>query len=334
MTVEMTETTTIDQDTRVSFIWLEITGKCQLGCEHCYADSGPTGSHGTMTGADWMRVIDEAAELGVEMVQFIGGEPTLHPDLGVLVRHALTRGLKVEVYTNLVRVTPEQWVLFELPGVRLATSYYSDEPAEHDSITGRNRSHGRTLANIAEAVQRRIQLRVGLVDVRDEQRVSEACEQLTQAGVEDIGIDRLRGVGRGVDGVEPNVAELCGNCGHGVMAVGPDGSVWPCVFSRWMSVGNVGESSLASILDGPSAMSARRELATSFAQRQPGIAGQCNPNCLPQTCQPQCGPNRQAAGECNPNCLPQTCQPQCGPNRTGRATVRVRSVDRSRGSHG
>lgn len=254
MTVEMTDTTTIDQDTRVSFLWLKITGKCQLACEHCYADSGPAGSHGSMTGADWMRVIDEAAELDVDMVQFIGGEPTLHPEFDAFVRHALSRGLKVEVYTNLVRVTPEQWALFELPGVRLATSYYSDE--------------------------------------------------------------------------------LCGNCGHGVLAVGPDGSIWPCVFSRWMSVGNVGESSLASILDGPSASSARRELATSFAQRQPGIADQCNPNCLPQTCQPQCGPNRQAAGECNPNCLPQTCQPQCGPNRTGRAAVRVRSGDRSRASHG
>jgi MoaA/NifB/PqqE/SkfB family radical SAM enzyme len=25
----------------LSFVWLEITGKCQLECAHCYADSGP-----------------------------------------------------------------------------------------------------------------------------------------------------------------------------------------------------------------------------------------------------------------------------------------------------
>lgn len=30
-----------------------------------------------MTAAHWRRVIDEAAGLGVDMVQFIGGEPTL-----------------------------------------------------------------------------------------------------------------------------------------------------------------------------------------------------------------------------------------------------------------
>ncbi len=211
MTVDVAETT-IDQQTRVSFLWLEITGKCQLACEHCYADSGPAGNHGSMTRADWMRVIDEAAELGIEMVQFIGGEPTLHPEFDMLVRYALSCGLEVEVYTNLVRVTPQQWALFELLGVRLATSYYSSEAAEHDAVTGRNSSHGRTLANIAEAVRRGVPLRVGLADLRDEQHVSEAIEQLRQVGVDDIGVDRL--------------------------------------------------------------------------------LGQCNPTCLPQTCQPQCGPNR------------------------------------------
>jgi MoaA/NifB/PqqE/SkfB family radical SAM enzyme len=25
----------------LSFVWLEVTGKCQLRCPHCYAESGP-----------------------------------------------------------------------------------------------------------------------------------------------------------------------------------------------------------------------------------------------------------------------------------------------------
>ncbi|MBO0880190.1 MAG: radical SAM protein [Mycobacterium sp.] len=62
-----------------SFLWLEITGRCQLACVHCYADSGPAGTHGSMRRADWLRVMDQAARMGVRMVQFIGGEPTLHP---------------------------------------------------------------------------------------------------------------------------------------------------------------------------------------------------------------------------------------------------------------
>lgn len=110
-----------------SFLWLEITGKCQLACVHCYADSGPAASHGSMTRADWLRMLDEAAELDVGMVQFIGGEPTLHPDLPALVEHAVLRGLAVEVFSNLVHVTPRLWDTFGQPGVRLACSYYSDD---------------------------------------------------------------------------------------------------------------------------------------------------------------------------------------------------------------
>jgi hypothetical protein len=155
-----------------------------LRCCHCYADSGPRGTHGSMVTSDWMRVIDQACDLGVSLVQFIGGEPTLQPNLGALVRHGLDRRTRVEVYTNLVRVTGTLWRLFEHEGVRLATSYYSPDAREHDSITARN-SHHRTLANIAEAVRRGIPLRAGVVDV------------LRDVGVTDISIDRLRQVGRG-----------------------------------------------------------------------------------------------------------------------------------------
>jgi hypothetical protein len=28
-------------------LWLELTGKCQLACVHCYADSGPDKGHGS-----------------------------------------------------------------------------------------------------------------------------------------------------------------------------------------------------------------------------------------------------------------------------------------------
>jgi MoaA/NifB/PqqE/SkfB family radical SAM enzyme len=139
---------------KLSFVWLEITGKCQLACTHCYADSGPTGTDGAMQPGDWLRVIDEVARLGGRMVQFIGGEPTLHQSLPQLVDRALARNLEVEVFSNLVRVSPQLWEVFARPGVRLATSYYSDIAGQHESITKGRGSYARTRANIAEAVRR------------------------------------------------------------------------------------------------------------------------------------------------------------------------------------
>ncbi|ABD12404.1 hypothetical protein ThrDRAFT_02400 [Frankia casuarinae] len=127
-----------------TFLWLEITGRCQLACGHCYADSSPLGDHGTMSAADWRAVIDAAAELGVGMVQLIGGEPTLHPGLAGLVGHALAAGLQVEIYTNLLHVTAALWKVFTLPGVRLATSYTTrpTQPAMRRSRAGRARMPG------------------------------------------------------------------------------------------------------------------------------------------------------------------------------------------------
>ncbi len=86
------------------------------------------------------------------MIQFIGGEPTLHPALPELMDHALDSGLEVEVFTNLVRVTPRMWETFSRPRVRLATSFYADGVDQHEVITGRQGSYARTKANIAETV--------------------------------------------------------------------------------------------------------------------------------------------------------------------------------------
>ncbi len=148
-----------------------------------------------MTTVDWERVITDAAATGVSMVQIIGGEPTMHPDLGGLIRHALNTGLRVEVYTNLVRITNEQWEAFRLPGVSLATSYYSDDREEHEGITGRDTLR-QTTTNIERAVQYEIPIRVGIVHVLDGQRVTEAAEMLGRLGVADVGEDRQRRLGR------------------------------------------------------------------------------------------------------------------------------------------
>jgi len=289
----------------VSFVWLEITGKCQLQCVHCYAESGPGGTHGVMETVDWIRVIEEAADLGVGMVQFIGGEPTLHPALPQLLEHALAQGLEVEVFSNLVHVTPALWELFSLPGVRLACSYYSDDAGQHAAVTGRPASHARTRANIAEAVRREVPLRVGVIDLSAEQRSDQAMLELTELGVVDVGMDRLREVGRGIASGGASTDQLCGQCASNVLAVSPSGEVWPCVFSRWLPVGNVQTSPLAEIVSGMALREVRAELGEQFARRTAGMA----PPCVPNMCDPQCGPS------CGP-----ACRPQCWPTGSGPCT--------------
>jgi MoaA/NifB/PqqE/SkfB family radical SAM enzyme len=185
-------------DTPPNLMWLELTGKCTLNCSHCYAESGPQETHGDMSLEDWVRVIDEGCEIGIENVQFIGGEPLLHPNAAELIEYAASKGLFIEVYSNLAYVPRGLWELFEQHGVNLATSWYSDNPEVHDEITGVRGSHRKTLGNITEARQRDIPLRVGMIDLGKDQNISEAAAVLVEAGVDPdrIRIDRKREFGR------------------------------------------------------------------------------------------------------------------------------------------
>lgn len=317
---------------RTRFLWLEITGSCQLECDHCYASSGPGKSHGVMTEADWCEAIRSAAQSDVSMVQFIGGEPTTHPAFRRLVELAISLGLEVEVFSNLFLVSEAVWSLLQHPQVCLATSYYASRAVVHDAITNRPGSYVRTKANIEHAISLGIKIRVGVIRLGDQQDVDAAIDELVAIGVsrERIGYDDIRGVGRGkIEAESVTESELCGNCASGVAAIMPDGTVQPCVFSRdeRFTVGNVRNSKLHDILSGSRLSSMRRALGKTFSDRRADydcppfcepVVGPCNPSCNPN-CNPQCLP--ECWPGCNPNCGP-SCSPACIPEHNCNPTNR------------
>ncbi|MFD3557424.1 radical SAM protein [Streptomyces goshikiensis] len=273
------------------FLALEITRRCQLTCpRHCYAEAGPTRGHGGMTTRDWHRIIDEAAALGTTVVQFIGGEPTLHPGFAELVGHAVRVGLRARVYTNLFRVSAGHWRLFAHPRISLATSYYSDDAAEHDAITGRIGSHARTRSHVLEAVRRGVRVRVAVLDLGGGQRAEQARAEMEALGVGEVRVDRVRAVGNAAP-LLPSTSALCGRCGVGKAAVLPDGEVAVCEIGRFLTAGSVREASLASVLAGEG-----WARATACVPHR-SSAGPCSPDCSPNddTCQPS------SSGTCNPS---------------------------------
>ncbi|MDT0488909.1 radical SAM protein [Streptomyces sp. NPDC012600] len=251
-------TTLVEPPTRgplagIQSLELEITGKCQLTCTHCLSESSPQATHGEMTPADWLSVIIDAAALGVRTIQLIGGEPTTHPNWRQFTEVALSFDQNVEVFSNLFHVAEEWWSVFERSGVTLGTSYYSDDPDEHDRITGRTGSYVRTRTHIREAVNRGIIIRAGIVEVLPGQRVQEARAELLSMGVESdrIRMDRARAVGRALlPGQGPTLDEMCGQCTRGRAAILPNGDLAGCVLSRDFPAGNVRETRLADLFGG------------------------------------------------------------------------------------
>ena len=77
----------------------ELTYRCNLQCPYCYNPLDLGNPRDDLDVATWLRVLDEAAQLGILQIGFSGGEPTLRrADLVRLVERATAHG----AYTNLI----------------------------------------------------------------------------------------------------------------------------------------------------------------------------------------------------------------------------------------
>ncbi len=128
-------------------ILFELTHRCPLQCPYCSNPVALERASNELSGAEWLRVIGEAADLGVLQVHFSGGEPTVRKDLEDLVRGAARLGL----YTNLITagVLLDERRLSNLAEAGLdhvQLSIQDSEPANADRIAGFRGGFARKLA--------------------------------------------------------------------------------------------------------------------------------------------------------------------------------------------
>jgi MoaA/NifB/PqqE/SkfB family radical SAM enzyme len=293
----------------VEFAWLEITPSCQLHCFHCYRESMPGLGHGQLKIDDWKSIIASLHSMGTQYVQFIGGEPTIHPGFCELLTFAAEVGLSIEVYTNLIGITPRMWELFSRYHVHIATSFYTNSPEIHDAITATPGSYQKTLTNIKKVLAFHLPLRVGMVRMREDQNIDGAKVLLSSLGVKRIGVDRARGVGRGTQVTQEDaVSALCGKCIERRCVVTATGEVYPCIMSRTFPLGNVFEQDITAIVGGDQMQQTVALLTTAFTKRHQGTIVDCGPD--DQDCDPECDPQDWPA--CDPDCCPATvasCEP-------------------------
>jgi MoaA/NifB/PqqE/SkfB family radical SAM enzyme len=278
----------------LDLLWLEITPKCNLECRHCYAESSPRRSlFGDMTLQDWLRVLSEAAQLGCRHVQFIGGEPTLHPQLSDMVAAAAAHDYEfIEVFTNATGISTALLETFVRSGVHVATSFYSDDPNIHDSITRRRGSFVRTVVNIRRLIAAGIHVRAGIIEMEQNAgHVANAERFLGSLGVNDISIDSARPVGRASGSLSRHdpMSALCGQCWSGKLCVTASGTAYPCVFSRFADLGTVAGQELHKLMIGEKLTAFRTSLKNRLTSGE--TSASAPEECLPEhRCPPTCTP--------------------------------------------
>ena len=298
------------------FLWLEITPKCNLTCTHCYADSSPRRSlRGSMVLSSWLDIIAQSAALGCRQLQFIGGEPTVHPDLDAMISFASeSRYELIEVFTNATLLPKPRLKFFASRQVAIATSFYSADPTVHDQITQRPGSFMKTVAGITGALENGLRIRAGIIEMAANEGHADAARTfLRTLGVKNIKTDHQRGVGRGlVDLTKTPMSQLCGQCWRGKLCVTADRAIYPCVFAREFPVGAV-DDSLTTVMEG-AALSEFRTSYRDYWQRKVSISRPRAGDCVPDACHPSCSPC--SPDDCYPSCSPcspDSCHPSCSP---------------------
>ncbi|WP_303295497.1 radical SAM/SPASM domain-containing protein [Methanobrevibacter woesei] len=79
-------------------VW-NITKSCNFKCIHCYENAGKKADD-ELTTDEIIDGIDKLSRLGVASIAFSGGEPTTHPGIIDLIKHASEDGMYVSMATN------------------------------------------------------------------------------------------------------------------------------------------------------------------------------------------------------------------------------------------
>jgi radical SAM protein with 4Fe4S-binding SPASM domain len=129
-----------------------LTYACNNACPHCYNETERL-TMPSLSRADWFRVLDKLAEIGIPHVIFTGGEPTLVPALPQLIRHADKLGLIVGMNTNGRRLAQTAFVreLTEAGLNHVQITLESCYPRVHDEMVNAPGAFHETIRGIKAA---------------------------------------------------------------------------------------------------------------------------------------------------------------------------------------
>jgi len=135
---------------------LALTFRCQNNCSHCYAG----GPHETpeLTTEQWKEVIDRLHQIGVFILTFTGGEPTLREDLPELLLYGQNKGLVTGLITNGRKLKDKSYIkILEKTGLDfIQVTLESHKPKIHDLMTATKGSWRETVTGIKNVIPTQI----------------------------------------------------------------------------------------------------------------------------------------------------------------------------------
>lgn len=85
-------------------VFLQLTKYCNMKCRHCWAYQqdyqDDIRDAKELTTKEMLELINLLYDRGTRWINFLGGEPLLRKDLGIILDHARKKGIYCEMSTN------------------------------------------------------------------------------------------------------------------------------------------------------------------------------------------------------------------------------------------
>ncbi|HEX7074845.1 MAG TPA: pyrroloquinoline quinone biosynthesis protein PqqE [Hyphomicrobiaceae bacterium] len=120
----------------------ELTHRCPLACPYCSNPVELDRRSDELDTKTWIRVFEEAAELGVLQLHLSGGEPTARADIVAMTRGASRAGLYTNLITSGINLTKARLAELAEAGLdHVQLSWQDTDPARADEIAGLAGAH-------------------------------------------------------------------------------------------------------------------------------------------------------------------------------------------------
>lgn len=268
-----------NKENNLKMAWLEITQTCNLRCVHCYEGNCHVSATHTLTTQEWLNVIDQLKEEGVQRVVVIGGEPCCFKDVKTILEYLAQYNISTTLFSNGTLFNDSLIELMAQHNILAKFSLYGHTAEIHDSITLVKGSFDKLMATIQRLKQANVTVDIAVVAMRENQDYQEEIRDfITSLGITYRGYDVIRNVYGGTQNEHtPTNQDIINSstftkpsfvanktrfddnyyknsCWHGKFAIIETGDVLPCVFERNLSYGNVRTQSIKEIMTGESLM--------------------------------------------------------------------------------
>ena len=271
-----TYTETLGRTCQLTHIHIDISGRCNENCIHCYIPSDY--KHGIMSKELFEDILLQCVDMHVINITISGGEPMLNPHLKYFLQLCKKYNFSVNLLSNLTQLSDELLDIFEdNPLLSVQTSLYATEGEVHDSITQSKGSCLKTLSSINRLYERNIPMQINspimkqnlsyykdvlrfarsmnieadsdysLFGCYDCSKSNLACrlsiEEIEKI-IHDVGLDTKR---KDLDNkIKDSKTPICPVCKTS-LCVSNSGNIYPCEGWQSLSLGNIKNQTLRKI---------------------------------------------------------------------------------------